>query len=58
MLARKVFLLVAENAWVLVRTLDILAPIDWKEFVLFLMTYLPDEANLVLKLWVELALVK
>ena len=58
MFARNVFKLVAENAWVLVRTLDILAPIDWKEFVLFLMTYLPDEANLALKLWVELALVK
>ena len=58
MFARNVFLLVAENAWVLVSILDILAPIDWKEFVLFLMTYLPDEANLVLKLWVELALVK
>ena len=58
MFARNIFLLVAENAWVLVRTLDILALIDWKEFVLFLMTYLPDEANLVLKLWVELALVK
>ena len=52
------FLLVTENAQVLVRTLDILAPIDWKELVLFLMTYFPDEANLVLKLWVKLALVK
>ena len=58
MFARNDFFLVAENAWVLVRTLDILAPIDWKEFVLFLMTYLPDETNLVLKLWKELALAK
>ena len=47
MFARNFFLLVAENAWVLVRTLDILAPIDRKEFVLFLMTYLPDEVKVV-----------
>ena len=33
MFARNVFLLVAENAWVLVRTLDIWTPIDGKSSV-------------------------
>ena len=57
-LSRNVFLLLTENNCLLLRSLKMFVPIDWKEFALLTTFKLPEMANLVFLSWTELAFVK
>ena len=57
-LSRKLFLLLAEKACLLFKSLKIFAPMDIKEFELMPTAKLPEIANLVFWSWIEFAFVK